>query len=328
MTARERATASARGKVILFGEHAVVYGEPAIAASIARGAHATATRLADGAPSVLYLGERRVSTAPSTPSELGDDLQRAWSALIAAAPCPSVDVVATAELPPGGGLGCSAALGVAIARALAALDDADDVGDVDEAATIAARAAAWERVHHGNPSGIDAAAALHGGCFIYTRAAGARPLRLGVPLRLAIGWTGTASSTHAMVDSVARLGERRPAVLARSVEAIAALVRGAEHALQAGDVDGLGKLLDLNQILLAGLMVSSEAIEAMCASARQSGAYGAKLTGAGGGGSVIALIGAATEPAEALAEREQHVLDGWQQAGFSGFAVTIEGLDP
>jgi mevalonate kinase len=332
MTERSEASASAFGKVILFGEHAVVFGTPAIAAGIPRGAHATATRLSEGAPSVLSLGDRRVTastTSPSAPLKGNDDaLGQAWSALLAVAPCPSVDVVATAELPPGGGLGCSAALGVAIARALAALAALDStrgaLAEAEAAQLIAERATAWERVHHGNPSGIDVAAALSGGCFAYSRADGVRPLRLGAPLRLAIGWTGVASSTRAMVESVARLGERRPAVLARSVEAIAALVRGAEHALQAGDVDAVGKLLDMNQLLLAGLMVSSEEIETMCSIARQNGALGAKLTGAGGGGSVIALLGAAGDASADRDEREARLLDAWRGAGFSGFVVTVE----
>jgi mevalonate kinase len=116
-----------------------------------------------------------------------------------------------------------------------------------------------------------------------------------------------------MVEGVARLRERRPEAVERAVEAIGVIARNGALALQAGDARGLGELMDLNQNLLATLMVSTERLEDLCASARASGALGAKLTGAGGGGCVIALAPG----------REQEVLRGWGALGVDGRIVEV-----
>ena len=181
-----------------------------------------------------------------------------------------------------------------------------------------ARAMAWEGVYHGNPSGVDVAAAMHGGCIRFTRADRRTvPLAVGGRLALAVGLTGTASSTKTMVEGVAALGERQPDVFARSMEGIATVVDNAASALAAGDVSALGELMNLNQMLLAGLMVSSEAIETLCATARDAGALGAKLTGAGGGGAVVALA--------ADGESAEQVVAAWASAGYGGFTTELGG---
>jgi mevalonate kinase len=286
------------GKVILLGEHAVVHGVPAIAAGIDRGADAEVDRATD---TELSIGEVRV--IPGDGSELG----RALSALLAELGAGSVSVRATTCLPVGCGLGSSAALAVAIARAVQALD-----GDASSERTLAA-ATAWERVFHGNPSGIDTAAAAQGGCIWFTKASGPEPLRLGLPFTLAVAVAGPAASTRSMVESVARIAERRPEVFQKSLAGIEALVKNARIALEAGDLTGLGRLMDLNQMLLSGLMVSTEEIEFACRLARSAGALGAKLTGAGGGGCVIALVESDPEP----------VLAAWRAQGLTCFSTHV-----
>lgn len=311
------------GKVILLGEHAVVYGVPAIAAGLDRGAQATARESDE--PSTLRLGGRLVRADASA----DDELARAFAALLAVHPLASaVAVEASSELPPGGGLGSSAALGVAIARALEGLHEVDADGE-----RVAARATAWESVFHGNPSGIDATAALRGGCFVYRRDEGARSLRLAADLWLCIGKSGPGASTRAMVESVARLFARRPEQQRSTLEAVLSLVKNAELALEAGDLTGLGRLMDLNQMLLAGLMVSTEPIERMCALARESGALGAKLTGAGGGGAVVALC--ASQRAGALeltdadaASAAERILAAWRASGFDGLVARVRRSEP
>ena len=307
-----RAIGAAHGKVILLGEHAVVYGAPALAAGIDRGARATATTLAPGEASRLELG------ADSIPAdqESSDDRARAFAALLAEGrAAPSVAVEATSELPAGGGLGSSAAIGVAIGRAVAGLFDPEIEGE------SAARAVAWERIFHGNPSGIDTAAAAIGGCFRFTREHGAHPISVARPLVLCVGWSGSSSSTRTMVEGVARLRARKPAMVDKSIAGITALVENAALAVEAGDVLGLGRLLDLNQMILAGLLLSTGPIEDMCAAARAAGALGAKLTGAGGGGSVIALVGANQSTDEDAAAAM--ILAAWRAAGFSGFVTRV-----
>jgi len=295
------------GKVILLGEHAVVYGVPALAVGIDRGARAVAVP-GDGPPSRLRVRGWNIAVREN---EDGHDLARAFRALLDAvredrSSLRPMSVEVEADLPPGGGLGCSAAMGVAIARA------------VDPAATEDAtqeRAMAWERVFHGNPSGVDAAVSARGGCAFFRKGEAVDRVRVRGTLHLCVGSTGIASSTKSMVDGVANMRARRPEVVAKTFEGIRSLVNNARVAIETGDRATLGKLMDLNQMLLSGLFVSSSEIERMCGSARDAGALGAKLTGAGGGGSVVALV-----PSAAVGEA---VLAAWRAEGFDAFTTTV-----
>jgi len=313
--------AHAFGKVILLGEHAVVYGVPAIAVGISRGAMARVTPSKEG-PSVLRLEGLPIDLRADDDER---DLARSFRAVLEAssvrAPCL---VEARADLPPGGGLGCSAALGVAIARALDPKADAQ---------LVAERAMGWERVFHGNPSGIDTAVSAQGGCLFFERGRGFERVLLPAigpavgaegsgaasagKLLLCVGHTGTVSSTKSMVEGLARLRERRGPIVEKSFDAIRALVRNARLAIEAGDVKALGQLMDLNQMLLSGLFLSTQEIERLCGRAREVGALGAKLTGAGGGGCVVALV-----EDENVAER---VLRSWKDDGFDGFLAETPG---
>jgi mevalonate kinase len=299
------ARGAAHGKVILLGEHACVYGTPALAGGIDRGARAEVTRT-DGV-SVLTLGGDEVRADGAS----DDDRARAFRALLAeGAEAPTVRVAAASDLPPGGGLGSSAALGVAISRAVEAL-----ASEPPDEARALARAVAWERIFHGNPSGIDTAVAAGGGCIRFTRGEGIRPVPPQRELWLAIGLSGESSSTRAMVDGVARFRDKKPELFERSIEGVRSLVENAVLAVRAGDVAALGRLMDLNQMILAGLMLSTERIEALCAYARRNGALGAKLTGAGGGGSVVALA-----PSGDVA---QAVVDAWKAKRYEGFVTHV-----
>jgi mevalonate kinase len=296
------------GKIVLLGEHAVVYGMPAIAAGISLGAIARAT---PSEVSRLRIAEREATAGDG--SELMAALERACRALGAGPRRVEVDVT----VPLGSGLGGSAAIGVAVSRALLS-----SLGEPETAARVLAGANAWEQVFHGNPSGVDAAAAYAGGCIWFTKATGPEPLFVDVPLRLAICLAGPPASTKQMVESVQRLGERRPDLLGKSLAGIESLVKNAKLCIQAGDITGLGQLMNYNQMLLSGLFLSTPEIERACAIAREAGALGAKLTGAGGGGAVIALCDGSPEPIETAL----------REAGFTAFSTEVQasvgGLRP
>ena len=287
------------GKTVLLGEHAVVYGMPAIAAGISLGASARASA---AERSSIRIGER--SSVAGDDSELSRALEQVYAELGAGPHSVEVEV----NLPLGSGLGGSAAIGVAVARALLAAR-----GEPEGEARVLAGAAAWERVFHGNPSGVDAAAAYSGSCIWFTKAGGPEPMFVAAPLELAICLAGPPASTKQMVENVRQLGERRPDLLGKSLAGIEVLVKNARLCIEAGDRSALGQLMNLNQMLLAGLFLSTPEIERACAVARDAGALGAKLTGAGGGGAVIALAEASAAPLEAA----------FREAGFTAFSTRI-----
>jgi mevalonate kinase len=291
------------GKVILLGEHAVVYGVPAIAAGLARGVHAGAEPAEEA---TLAITPWDVEVRPGDGTELGDAL----SAVLARLEPGSLRIEAEVELPAGAGLGCSAALGVATVRAI--LDASGRSASDDE---VAEHALAWERVFHGNPSGIDNTLAAHGGVVRFQKGAPLEVVRLRRPIHLVVGNSGESASTKRMVEGVAHQRDRDPERFDKTLQAVRSLVDNARVALDGGDLYSLGQLMNLNQALLSSLLLSTDALEAMCTAAREAGARGAKLTGSGGGGCMIALC---DDPAQAEA-----VARAIEKTGHEAFATEV-----
>ncbi len=283
----------AGGKVILLGEHVVVYGRPAIAAGLPIGL------------------EVEVSTG-SGPAVTSDDPLLAGDArprtlLIEAARLVGLDpgrIVARvcSELPAGRGLGSSAALAVATLRAVAAAAKRrlDAAAELDAGRRL-------EAIFHGTPSGIDPAAAALGTCFRFVRGEppSVMPLYLSAPLPLVIAFGLRPRSTGVAVGGLRERWEAARDRYEELFDEVADVVRRGTSAMTSGDLAALGRAFDDNQALLERLGVSSDEIAALVAAARRAGALGAKLTGGGAGGAVIAL---AEEP-EALARRLAG--DGW-----------------
>jgi len=288
-------TGFGHGKVILVGEHAVVYGHAALAAGISAGVAATA-RVSDEPMSRLSVPAWNLEARAGDGSTVG----RALESIVRRLEAPALDVVADARIPARAGLGSSAALATAAARAAAGA-----IGRADATDAIAAAVAEAEAAFHGNPSGIDAAGT-------FTRADGWRPAAVLQPITLCVGLSGKPRDTAAQIASVARLRERLAAV-DHILRALGTLTDEAAAALAKGDVDGLGRIFDAAHGLLSALRLSSPELDALVHAARAAGAIGAKLTGAGGGGAVIALAPA----------HERDVLARWSEAGFDGFLTEI-----
>jgi len=297
--------ASGRGhaKVILVGEHAVVYGHAALAAGLSAGITATAR---PGAGRLRVPAWNLDATAGD-----GSPVGRALAAIGRRIEAPALDFDADAEVPSRAGLGSSAALAVALARAAAAA--CGRAGD-DQAIDAAVEEA--EAIFHGNPSGIDAAAAKSGVAGRFTRADGWRPVPVRQAIKLCVGLSGRPRDTAAQVAAVARLRERL-GVADDILAAVGKLSDEAADALDKGDVDGLGRAFDAAHGLLSALRVSGPELDELVHAARGAGAIGAKLTGAGGGGAVIALAPG----------HERDVLARWKAAGYDGFVAEIAATE-
>jgi len=268
-----------RGKVILLGEHAVVHGYPAIAVGIDRGVVAEASPADED---LLKLSPWDMNVRPDP---TGEPLERAFAvALSGYLDRPPIEVRAQIDLPAGAGLGCSAAIGVAV---LHAIDEA--LGLKRSREELAGASIDWEKIFHGNPSGIDNTVSAIGGVALFRKGEPLQSLRSNKPLHLVVGYSGQSSSTKEMVASVARQLESDPVRVNQAFEAIGVLVRNAKLALEAGDLVALGQLLDLNHSILSSLMLCTTKLDDMCRAARDAGALGAKMTGGGGGGCMIAL---------------------------------------
>lgn len=292
------------GKVILLGEHAVVYGVPALAIGLDRGAHATSVVAARAEIEVTALQPRARSTGDET--ELG----AAYLALCHKLSAPAARTKIELEVPAGCGLGASAAMGVAAGRALLQLKKEPERLD-----TLLSAVDAWEKVFHGNPSGIDAATAARGGCILFSKDRGAQSVELARTLNLAVAVAGPSASTKEMVQAVARAKTRDPQAFDRKLTEIDRLVRTASDCLRRGQLGELGELMNDNQRVLEQLGVSTPQIERACSVATEAGALGAKLTGAGGGGCVVALAADPTPVQRAL-----------EQAGFHCFCATVSAF--
>lgn len=252
----------APGKLILCGEHAVVYGHPAIALPL---------ELATDIELARCEGPTRLLGAEPD-ARLAEALRRAL-------PERGFALTVASDVPIGRGMGSSAALSVALVRAQADLEGAS----LPHGAVVA-RALELEAVFHGRPSGVDVEVSARGEPIRFWRGPPARiePLPLPAGALVALD-SGAGADTAEMVAGVA---ERRPAV-DRALDAIGALVQVCTDVL--GDPEALGPLLTENHRLLCEVGVSTSRLDELVALACGAGALGAKLSGSGGGGVVLAL---------------------------------------
>jgi len=286
--------ATAPGKVILVGEHAVVYGRPAIAAPVWQTV-ATATLVAGApgsgchilAPDVgisLHLAEADndeplAIVARLALERLGFDRMPDWQ----------IDL--HSEIPIASGMGSGAALSTALVRAIML-----GAGQEPKPAIVSDLVYESERFYHGTPSGIDNTVIAHGVPIWFVKGHPPQPFTPARPITLAVADSGIRSPTKETVGEVRRAWNADPPRFEQIFDEIGHTVLAARRALEDGDVPALGRILDTNQTLLERLAVSSPALDALIAAARQAGALGAKLSGGGRGGNIIALIDEHVEP--------------------------------
>jgi mevalonate kinase len=292
--------ATAPGKIILFGEHAVVYGRPAIAAPVTQvRARAVVTALPIGNQGRVQITAKDIGLDCDTNSLEQDHplLQaiRATANQLGIDPLPALHLQVSSTIPIAAGLGSGAAVSAAIARALSAF-----LGHplTDEA--VSSIAFQVDQFYHGTPSGIDNTVVAYAQPVWYVRGQPFERLRVREDFTLVIGNTGVSSPTGAVVGDVRRRWQAAPEQYEPLFDKIGEITRQARRCIEQGSLSDLGQWLSQNQALLHDLDVSSPELDRLVAVAVQAGASGAKLCGAGRGGNMIALV----EPDQAKAVSE------------------------
>ncbi len=286
------AMGAAPGKVILFGEHAVVHGKPAIAAALSHGLGAVVSHRNKGKARLHIPRWGRTGLLVDAGKEEGtkaDAIARAFFKaleLLEISVDLPIDVTMDGELPLGVGLGSSAAFSVALLRALASYQKRE-LNDSE----LGSLAFELESIFHGNPSGLDHSVIIHNECarFVASRPLEFRSIRLAVTLPLVVAWVPKHGTTKDAVRHVSALAQRSPQVTKRVFDLIETIVDQAVDHLEHGRLPEIGDLMNFNHGALSALGVVSSENERMVSLAREAGALGAKVTGAGFGGAMIAL---------------------------------------
>ena len=295
----------APGKVILFGEHAVVYGRPALAAPVTQvAAEAVVAQGPRGAGLTVWAEDlgRQVAVRDASPDDPLAAAARLTLAHLGLAE-PDWRVTVRSTIPIASGMGSGAAVSAALIRALA--DAWSHVPTELNAqylipnppfspAELSALVYEVEKLHHGAPSGVDNTVIAYEQPVYFVRGQPPQPFAIGRPFMLAIADSGIASPTRITVGEVRRAWEQAPARFEALFDRIAAIVEAARSAIAAGEPEDLGSLMDQNHALLQEIGVSCAELDALATAARAAGALGAKLSGGGRGGNLIALVGPKT----------------------------------
>ncbi len=279
---------SGYGKVILFGEHFVVHGVPGIVSAIDSTTDAEVKRIREG----ITINDERKGAKGYTEKKKAhqqESMQRMLKTMGINPRKASLEIWLGGNLPGFSGIGASAASSVAIARALAEEYEMDLSDErINEIAYEA------EKAYAGTPSGIDNTAATYGGLIWFSRNLKGGPNtieKLGIrePVEIIIGNTGIVANTKEMVTGVADRKKRNPEKYNPLFRQSEELVFAARRALEEFDLRKVGELMNENHRLLQGIKVSCEELDYLVNLAREHGALGAKLTGGGGGGCMVAL---------------------------------------
>jgi mevalonate kinase len=286
----------APGKVLLFGEHAVVYGQPAIGMPLSRGVKVELTPGRGKITIALPKGEKALAEKEAASPKalaaavLGEDLAR-------------LDVRVTFEVVPMAGFGTSAAYALALLRAQDNLLNRTSK-------KLFERVMAVEALAHGRPSGVDPASCLANGPIHFVKRGERRtirPLELGAPCWLVVAHAGTHGGAKKSISKLATWRDQRPELAKAIIEALGATTKAGAAALERGDLAGAGEAMDLAQGILIGLGLVSPQVREAVEQLKAKGALGAKMSGAGGRGGAYVGLFADAKRASAAARS----LGGW-----------------
>ncbi len=308
-------TGSGFGKTILFGEHFVVYGLPAMASAIGDFTEAIVEieegkgyELFDNRPEVpgykkKKFDEQKVSIR-NVLDYMGIDLEDK-----------KMKITLGGNLTCASGVGASAASCVALARAI---NDEFQMGWDDEKINEAAYEG--EKGYHGTPSGIDNTASTFGGLVYFVKNLHGGPntmetIKLSKPVDMVIASSGMTANTSVVVADVRAKKEENPKWFDKIVKDYKSLVKDGRHALELMDLEQVGKLMNKNHELLQKITVSNEKLDNMVKVAREAGALGAKVTGTGRGGNINMLT-----PGTDLQDKVYNAL---KEAGFAAWKTKI-----
>jgi mevalonate kinase len=290
-------TSSAPGKIILFGEHAVVYGRPALAVPVTQ-VHAD-VEVRDSASAGIMIHapdinlHAEVNTLPSD-HPIASVIHNLFF-LSRTSPFPNLEIKITSTIPVASGLGSGAAVTVALTRALSSHVNYSMTDDEVNSFTYEI-----EKLHHGTPSGIDNTVVTYAKPVYFVKGQPIETFTVGKSFTIVIGDTGISAPTKESVGDVRKLWEEDKTKWENIFDQIGWIVKEARRAIESGKWKELGGLMNQNHALLHEMTVSSPELDDLVSVARNAGVLGAKLSGGGRGGNMIALVEA--DQAEAVAK--------------------------
>ncbi len=306
-------TGAGFGKVILFNEHFVVYGLPAIVSAIGKKTTAIVEKRKGS-------GTEMTDSRPETPGYKAEKLKEQQESLQRMLQFMNVDtehnhfvITLAGDLTAASGVGASAASCAAIARAFS-----EELGLHYSDEQVNQAAYEGERGYHGTPSGIDNTAATYGGLIWYMRRTESQimdRMQLKKPIEIVMGDTGIVADTKTVVASVKERKERAPAEYAQIFRNAEQLAQDAKKQLIAFDLPNLGLSMNKNHQMLQQIGVSCDELDLLVDLALDNGALGAKMTGTGRGGYMVALT-----PGRDLQERVAMEIE---RKGFQALRTTI-----